>query len=112
MTLEHWSDDIVLLELQNDPAFSDEMNSVIDLAEKRHDVDVVLNFQGVSFVNSSNIAKLLKLRKIVVVNNHHKLILCAINTHVWGVFLVTGLDKIFDFADDVASGLAGLQIER
>ena len=76
-----------------------------------HD-DVALNFQGVSFLNSSNIAKLLKLRKIVTVNNKRKLMLCAINTHVWGVFLVTGLDKLFDFADDVASGLASLQIGK
>ena len=34
----------------------------------------------------------------------------TINTHVWGVFLITGLDKIFDVYDDVASGLASLQL--
>ena len=30
-----------------------------------------------------------------------RLILCGLNTHVWGVFLITGLDKIFEFSDDV-----------
>ena len=112
MTVENWSEDIVLVELQSDPSFSDEINQVIELAESRQDADVALNLQGVTFLNSSNIAKLLKLRKLVTVNNKRKLILCAINTHVWGVFLVTGLDKLFDFADDVASGLASLQIDK
>ena len=112
MTVENWSEDIVLVELQSDPAFSDEINQVIELAESRQDTDVAINFQGVTFLNSSNIAKLLKLRKLVTVSNKRKLILCAINTHVWGVFLVTGLDKLFDFADDVASGLASLQIDK
>ena len=112
MPIDHWSDEIVLVELHSDPAFTDDINQVIELAESRGDIDVALNFQGVSFLNSSNIAKLLKLRKILLVNNKRKLILCAINTHVWGVFLVTGLDKIFDFADDIASGLASLQIDK
>jgi len=30
---------------------------------------------------------------------------------VWSVFMVTGLDKLFDFTDDVATSLASLQIE-
>ena len=72
---------------------------------------MVLNFQNVTFINSSNIAKLLKLRKLVAVNGGRKLRLCAINTHVWGVFLVTGLDKIFDVYDDVASGLASVHLD-
>ena len=31
---------------------------------------------------------------------------------VWGVLLVTGLDKIFDVADDTASALTSLQMNR
>jgi hypothetical protein len=38
--------------------------------------------------------------------------LCAVNTHVWGLLLVTGLDKVFNFSDDVSMGLASVQIER
>ena len=60
----------------------------------------------------SVIARLLKLRKLQAVNHRRKLKVCAVNTHVWGVFLVTGLDKIFDVCDDVASGLASLQLDR
>ena len=112
MPVENWSDEILLGDLQDDPAFSDDINAALDQVEADPKLDVALNFTSVSFLNSSNIAKLLKLRKIVQVTNRRKLKLCGISTHVWGVFLVTGLDKIFDFADDVATGLAGLQMQK
>lgn len=111
MAIQDWSDNILVCELQDDPAFTDDLNALLETVASRTEVHVVLNFGGVTFLNSSNIAKLLKLRKILVVN-HRKLKLCGISTHVWGVFLVTGLDKIFEFADDVASGLASLQLSQ
>ncbi len=110
MPIQNWSDNILLVELGDDPQFTDDMLGLLKEVEQRHDLDIVLNFQAVGFLNSSNIAKLLKLRKLQVINNHRKLKLCAISTHVWGVFLVTGLDKIFEVYDDVASGLASLQL--
>lgn len=112
MSLQNWSDEVVVAELQNDPHITDDLNALSDLVEREPCTDVVLNFSGVTFLNSSNVAKLLKLRKQVVVNNERRLILCGISTHVWGVFLVTGLDKIFEFADDVASALASVQMSR
>jgi len=111
MPIENWSDNVLLVQLADDPQFTDDMNAVLEAVEVRESLDVVLNFQNVTFVNSSNIAKLLKLRKIVSVNRQRKLRICAVNTHVWGVFLVTGLDKIFDVYDDVASGLASLHLD-
>jgi anti-anti-sigma regulatory factor len=64
----------------------------------------------VAYLNSSNIAKLLRVRKTMIAAGR-KLKICGVTPHVWGVFLVTGLDKIFDFTDDVATALAFLQIE-
>ena len=112
MPIQNWSDDIIVADLADDPQCTDDLNALVDTVESQPNVDVVLNFGEVTFLNSSNIAKLLKLRKILVVNHRRKLKLCGISTHVWGVFLVTGLDKIFEFADDVASGLASLQINE
>lgn len=112
MAIQQWSDHIVLVDLQDDPQFTDDLNTVMQQVETRTDMDVVLDFRAVTFLNSSNIAKLLKLRKQVVINNDHCVKLCGISTHVWGVFLVTGLDKIFEFADDVSVALAGLQLDN
>jgi anti-sigma B factor antagonist len=111
VSIENWSENIVVVELQEDPAFADDLNSVIEQTAERNDVDVVLDFAAVNYVNSSNIAKLLKLRKRLI-NNKRRLVLCGIDTNVWGLFLVTGLDKVFEFADSVATGLACVQLSE
>jgi len=111
MPIENWSDTIALVELQDDPAFTDDMNALIDQLSEQEDLDVVLNFASVNYVNSSNIAKLLRVRKIQI-SNGRQLRLCSVNTHVWGLLLVTGLDKVFTFFDDVSMGLASVQLER
>jgi anti-anti-sigma factor len=109
MPLQKWSENILVVDLQNEPQFSDDMNALFDVLDEGNKLDVVLNFAEVTYVNSSNIAKMLKLRKALL-SKGSRLVLCSVNTHVWGVFLVTGLDKIFEFADDMVSGLAGLQL--
>ena len=109
MPIENWSDNIVIVELQDDPAFTDDITALLDELEAKEHLHVVLDFSGLSYLNSSNIARLLKLRKQLI-NNRHRLILCGISTKVWGLLLVTGLDKVFEFADNVAMGLASLQI--
>lgn len=111
MAIQNWSDNVLLVDLADDPQFTDDMTALLETVENRADFDAVLNFQNVNFLNSSNIAKLLKLRKVQVVNHGRKLRLCGINTHVWGVFLVTGLDKIFEVYDDVGIGLASLSMD-
>ncbi len=108
MSIQNWSDEITVVELTDDPQFTDELEAVTDQLEA-DPTDVVLNFAAVSFINSSNIAKLLRLRKLMI-TNRKRLIFCDVNTHVWGVFLVTGLEKIFHFTDDIATALATLQM--
>ena len=108
MAIQNWSDEITVAELADDPQFTDELNSLEDQLDPKP-TSVVLNFAAVSFINSSNVAKLLRLRKMTL-GGQKKLILCGVNTQVWGVFLVTGLDKIFDFTNDISTALATLQL--
>ncbi len=111
MPLENWSDRIILVKLQDDPQFTDDMNALTDQLAQRDGADVLLDMSDVHFLNSSNIARLLKLRKMQSSAQSGRMKLCGIQTSVWGVFLVTGLDKIFDLADDVSIGLAMLQLD-
>ncbi len=109
MSIESWSDNIYVVDLQDDPAFTDDLSAMLDQVGECNEADVVLNLAAVSHLNSSNIAKLLKLRKKLT-HGKRRLVLCGISTNVWGLFLVTGLDKVFEFADDLANGLATVQL--
>jgi anti-anti-sigma factor len=109
MTIEKWSDSIVVADLQDEPAFTDDLIALNEEFNAKPDVDLVLNFGAVHHLNSGNIAKLLKLRKQVT-SAKRRLVIAAVRTNVWGVFLTTGLDKIFDFADSVATALASVQL--
>ena len=109
MSIESWSENIYVVDLQDDPGFTDDLSALIDQLGENNEADVVLNLAGVNHLNSSNIAKLLKVRKTLV-QGKRRLVLCGINTNVWGLVLVTGLDKVFEFADDVANGLATVQL--
>lgn len=108
MPIEKWSDKIVVVHLSDDPQFTEDLQSLG--GPMRQNASIVLDFGGVRYVNSSNISRLLKLRKQLA-NTDARLMLCALSTQVWGVFLITGLDKIFEFSDNVPTALATLQLE-
>lgn len=110
MPINDWSDEIVIAELGDEPGFSDDLAAVV----RRFDgesppPDVILDLRGVSYLNSPNIAQLLRLRKKVVSANR-RMRICGARDSVWGVMMVTGLDKLFDFTDDVSTSLASLQL--
>ncbi len=109
MSIQEWSDNILVVDLQSDPEFTDELAVLQDRVES-DPKDTVLSFSQVKFLNSSNISLLLKLRKTLG-DHKRRLRLCDIPVQVWGVFLLTGLDSIFDVAEDTASALAGLQMK-
>lgn len=106
-----WSDDILLAQLADEPALSEELGLIGDqLAEAEHKPHAVLDFRGVTYVNSSNIAQLLRLRKILG-EGERQLRLCGVSDEVWSVLVVTGLDKVFHFAPDTMTALASLQLD-
>ena len=110
MPIENWSYNVLLVELADEPQFSEDIEATIAAVKKQPKADVVLNFQNVSLVGSSSMSALLRLRKQIKAGSS-KLRLAAINTRVWGSFLVSGLDKVFDVYNDLASALASLHVK-
>jgi anti-anti-sigma factor len=108
MPIEKWSDTVIVAHLADDPQFTEDLLS-IDEETGSGPHDAVLDLATVHFLNSSNLAQLLKLRKQVI-SKDRRLILCGISNPVWSAFLVTGLDKVFEFSANVPTGLATLQI--
>ncbi|MBC22691.1 MAG: hypothetical protein CMJ32_02085 [Phycisphaerae bacterium] len=110
MPINEWSDEILIAEMNDEPQFSEDITSLMrQLEESEQAPDVIVNLQSVTYLNSSNIAQLLKLRKTVSAAKR-RLRVCSVGDQVWGVLLITGLDKIFEFTDDVSTSLASLQL--
>ena len=108
MTIQNWSDNIIVAELSDDPQFAEEMASLMDMV-KQNCVNVAINLSAVSHLNSSNLSALLRLRKQVLADKY-RIILCGVGSRVRGVFGVTGLDKVFEFTDDISTALTSIQI--
>ena len=112
MPIEEWSDKIWLVQLDNEPALSDDLIHVKEkLTQTEPMPDVVIDFSGVTHINSSNLSQILRLRKEAI-DRDARLRITGLSDQIWAVFLTTGLDKVFDFASDLPTALAGLQIEE
>jgi len=109
MGIQNWSEDIVLVDLPAEPQLGDELQTVTDIVRDRGDCEVVVDFSSVDIVTSSSLSKLLRLRKMLA-DCGHQLVFCNVAAATRGIFTVTGLDTIFEFADDKFVALAGLQI--
>lgn len=120
MPINEWSDSIQVAELQNDPSFADDMavlangyqRAADDLKAGRAGArtrDLVLDMRHVQFLNSSNIAQLLRVRKLAMLAGA-RIRICSVSDRIWGVLLATDLDRIFDFSEDVTTSLAALQM--
>ena len=108
MSIDEWSDDIYVVDMADDPKFTDILTTLLVRLEK-DTRDVVVNFSAVGMMNSSNIAQLLRLRKVMI-SHSRKLVLCNANYQIQGIFSVTGLDTLFQFTEDISVALAMLQV--
>lgn len=111
MAIEAWSDSILIAELNDEPLFSEDMSALTQrLKENAHPApDVIVNLAGVTYLTSSNIAQLLKLRKRLLTQNR-RLKLCAASETVRSELAMMGLEKIFETTEDVSTSLAALQM--
>ena len=111
MAIQRWSDRVILVTPTEDPGFGEDLNDVFGEVGRDARLSVVVDMKEVGHLCSSNIALLLRLRKTVL-NNRRELLLCNVTTQAWGVLLVTGLDTVFSFSDDVTTALATVRIDQ
>jgi anti-anti-sigma factor len=107
--IQNWSEDVILVDLPQEPDMGEELKTATEMVRDRGDCDVVIDFSSVDIVTSSSLSKLLKLRKLLA-DCGHRLIFCNVAAATKGIFTVTGLDGIFEIADDKFVALASLQI--
>src|SRR4029077_16066483 len=98
MPIEKWSDKVNVVHVADDPQFTEDLQGLENELNAKQ-ADSVLALSAVHFVNSSNISRLLRIRKQMITRDR-RLMICGVSTQVWGTFLVTGLDKVFEFSDN------------
>jgi anti-anti-sigma factor len=109
MGIQNWSEDVILVDLPEEPEIGDELVTVTETVRDRGNCDVVIDFSSVDIVTSSSLSKLLKLRKLLT-DCGHRLVFCSVAPATRGIFTVTGLDGIFELVDDKFVALASLQV--
>jgi anti-anti-sigma factor len=109
MGIQNWSEDVVLVDLPEEPQMGEELKAVTDIFCDRGNCDVVMDFSNVDIVTSSSLSKLLKLRKLAS-DCGHRVVFCNVAAATRGIFTVTGLDGVFELVEDKFVALASLQI--
>ncbi len=109
MGIQNWSENIILVDLPQEPEIADELETIVEMVRNRGDCDVVIDFSGVDTVTSSSLSGLLKLHKPVT-DCGRRLVLCGVAAAIKGVFTITGLDGVFELADDKFAALATLEM--
>lgn len=94
---------VAVAHLATDPQFTADLEAIAQL-DLGKPAGVVLDFTAVRHINSSNLSRLLRLRKRLI-QADGKLVLCNLPAQVASVFQVTGLDRVFNFAADVEEAL-------
>jgi len=107
MVMENWPKDVVLVHLPHELQKHSDLRAIIDTAGRRGDCDVVVDFSNVEIVGSPTFSVLLEFRTVLQ-ESGHKLILCNVAPAIRGVFTVSQLDDVFDFAEDESAALATL----
>ncbi len=112
MTLNQWNDDIVIMELLDEPEFSEDTDTL--LAQIKSDgnaPEVIIDLQNVSNLNSSNLGALIEIKKLLQAKNR-RMIICNISDAIWSTMLATGLDQVFEFIENTMVALASLTFEE
>lgn len=122
-----WSESILVADLAGEPDFSEELSAVYERVAAApmgelhaevshappphgtHGLNVVLNLASVDYINSSNIASLLRMRRTVG-EHGGVLVLAGVNDEIKSVLALTGVGRLFTFAPDTMTALAHVQL--
>jgi len=108
MPIESCTEDTIVVDLPAEQEMRTELESLMETVSLRGHCDVVIDFSRVDIVTSSSFCRLLKLRTLLV-NRGRRLVLCGLAVNTKGIFTVTGLDRVFEFADGKSAVLKSLQ---
>jgi anti-anti-sigma factor len=105
MSMQNWSDEMILVELPAEPETTDELERVVRAVRDRGDCGVVVDLSGVTVLTSTSLAALLRLKKLLD-DCGRPLQLCSVGRATQGIISLTGLDEVFEMVGDRFDALA------
>ena len=113
MTLNQWNENILILELLDEPDFSEDTDSILSTikSENASFPHTIIDLQNVTNLNSSNLGALIEIKKLLHANDR-RMIICNITDSIWSTMLATGLDQVFEFIENTPVALAMLTFEE
>jgi len=109
MGIKNLSKDALLVELPSkSPKIAMQLKAVNETVSKNGSCDVIIDFSRVEIINSANISNLLILNNMVQ-NSGHRLIFCNVATVTKCIFVVAGLNEVFEFVDNKSKALATVE---
>ncbi len=109
MSIQRWSEDVILVDLPEELGRHDELQTVIVMLRHGGTCDVVVDFSQVRVVGGAWLARLKKIQSLAN-ECGHKLILCNVAPATRGIFTIAHLDDVFEFAQDRFTALASPQM--
>lgn len=108
MSLQTWSENIVIVQLPPEPHTSNELETVIDTAYGKSDSDVILDFSRVERVTCLTLCQLARLHKTLRCLGR-RLAFCKVAPITRDIFEAIGFDMIFQ---DTEKGAIVLQASK
>lgn len=108
MGIQNLSENVLLINLPEQPQQGDELESVHGMLGDRIGSDVVIDFTKVKMLTSESICGLMILERLLR-GAGHRLILCSVPSKIKQIFVRTGLLTVFEFTDDELAALECLR---
>ncbi|MBC8200594.1 MAG: STAS domain-containing protein [Planctomycetes bacterium] len=106
MTLNQWDENILILELLDEPDFSEDTDTLLTTLRSGEEPfsNVIIDLQNVATLNSSNLGALIEIKKLLQTKDK-RMVICNISDSIWSTMLATGLDQVFEFIEDTTTAL-------
>jgi anti-anti-sigma factor len=106
MTLNQWDENILILELSDEPDFSEDTDTLLSRLREGGEQfpNVIIDLQNVATLNSSNLGALIEIKKLLQ-SKDRRMVVCNISDSIWSTMLATGLDQVFEFIEDTTTAL-------
>lgn len=97
--IQHFAENVLLVTLPEQPQQDDELEEVSRILSEKVDHDVMVDFSEVELLTSETLCRLMILDRLLR-GYGRVLIVYNVSSEIKHVFIRTGLETVFEFAED------------